>query len=64
MNERKLALNVTQLRYIQYECLYVVTVINIFFKYFDKTGHWKKEIDRYLNLLVISVRIFVHRTGL
>lgn len=39
MNERKLALNVTQLRYIQYECLYVVTVINIFFKYFDKTGH-------------------------
>lgn len=29
MNERKLALNVTQLRYIQYECLYVVTVIHI-----------------------------------
>lgn len=41
MNERKLALNVTQLRYtsIQYECLYVVTVIHVFFKYFDKTGH-------------------------
>lgn len=39
MNERKLALNVTQLRYIQYECLYVVTVIHGFFKYFDKTGH-------------------------
>lgn len=39
MNERKLALNVTQLR-IQYECLYVVKVINGFLKkYFYKTGH-------------------------
>lgn len=44
MNERKLALNVTQLRYIQYECLYVVTVIHVFFNILTRLDIEKKKL--------------------
>lgn len=44
MNERKLALNVTQLRYIQYECLYVVTVIHVFLNILTRLDIEQKKL--------------------